>query len=322
MVWADVVIFSQFYGFDVIMWIIARTLRKPLVCSQANALFRQYRDSMSEAAQEAYARTIGIRMLMACDAVRVCNAEDQEILIDHGMLRAILLYPLNRNPRFPPISDDSDARTGPIQSVRSDDRFKVVVAGRMTHQKGVDLVAEAIHEMARAGSNPDRRFVFIFAGTSMLPRELRRLKEQHPSLIVNLGALPWHDFISVLEAVDLVLVPSRYESFGKVAAEAQSLGKPVIATDITGLREIVVDGETGFLLRDLNAIRLAATLRGAIEIRDTNPVHWRSLQSQARRHYDEVFGPRVANEQLDRFVTALTELGNQHQDRVSDHQVA
>jgi glycosyltransferase involved in cell wall biosynthesis len=51
-----------------------------------------------------------------------------------------------------------------------------------------------------------------------------------------------------LAAASVAVVPSRWESFGLVAAEAASLGRPVVASDIPGLDEVITDGETGRLV--------------------------------------------------------------------------
>jgi len=55
------------------------------------------------------------------------------------------------------------------------------------------------------------------------------------------------DFLDVLQAARIFLLPSASESFGLAALEAQSCGVPVIASRIGGLPEVISDGETGFL---------------------------------------------------------------------------
>ena len=65
------------------------------------------------------------------------------------------------------------------------------------------------------------------------------------------------DFYS---AADVVLVPSRSESFGLVALEAQACGAPVIAAAVGGLRYVVDDGKSGFLVEGHDPADHAARL--------------------------------------------------------------
>ncbi|RNB81663.1 N-acetyl-alpha-D-glucosaminyl L-malate synthase BshA [Brevibacillus fluminis] len=55
------------------------------------------------------------------------------------------------------------------------------------------------------------------------------------------------DVAEVLSMADVMLLPSEKESFGLVALEAMACGVPVVATNVGGLPEVIVDGETGFL---------------------------------------------------------------------------
>ena len=89
----------------------------------------------------------------------------------------------------------------------------------------------------------------------------------------------------ILSIADVFLMPSGSETFGLAALEAMSCGVPVVASDIGGLPELVVDGETGYLcpLGDLDAFaERAARLLGSEE-------HQADMAAAARRRAVEVF---------------------------------
>ena len=111
---------------------------------------------------------------------------------------------------------------------------------------------------------------------------------------------PQHRLADFYAAAEAVLVPSRSESFGLVALEAQACGTPVIAADTGGLRFTVQDGVTGFLVAGHDpgdyADRLLAVLRddvGARRMGDAAVVHalrfsWDSTAAEILDVYREV----------------------------------
>jgi glycosyltransferase involved in cell wall biosynthesis len=124
--------------------------------------------------------------------------------------------------------------------------------GRLDPQKGVDSLLRAMASLrargAGAGAGGGGGVRLVLAGEGPQRRELE-------SLVAELrlgGAVRLLGFVqdvrSVLSAADLLVMPSRWEGFGLAAGEAMAAGLPVIAGRAAGLRELVVEGETGLLV--------------------------------------------------------------------------
>ncbi len=76
---------------------------------------------------------------------------------------------------------------------------------------------------------------------------------------------PHHWLSTYYRAADVVLVPSRSESFGLVALEAAASGTPVVAAPVGGLRSVVDHGRTGFLVDDANPEAFATQVAALID---------------------------------------------------------
>jgi D-inositol-3-phosphate glycosyltransferase len=126
----------------------------------------------------------------------------------------------------------------------------LLFVGRIQPLKGLDVAVGAL-----AALDDERAQLAVVGGPSGPdgPAELASVLE----LAVDLGVRerirfvppqPHHLLSSWYRAADVVLVPSRSESFGLVALEAAACGRPVVASDVGGLRTIVESGRTGFLV--------------------------------------------------------------------------
>jgi glycosyltransferase involved in cell wall biosynthesis len=92
---------------------------------------------------------------------------------------------------------------------------------------------------------PDVRFVFVGPPT---PHSRRVFAAQSDPRILELGAVGLEEKTSALAACDVFCMPSSQESFGGVFVEAWLMNKPVIGGDIPAVREVITDGEDGFLV--------------------------------------------------------------------------
>lgn len=161
-----------------------------------------------------------------------------------------------------------------------DDRPIVVSVGALSQEKGPDVLVEA---MARL---PEWRVVF--AGTGPMRAQLEAQASSIGVAAAFVGATD--DPAGVLAAADVVVLPSRTEGLPGVAIEAGLMGLPVVATDVGGTSEIVVDGETGTLVPSEDP----AALADAVE--RTLPVA-RTLGAAARRRCLERFELHVVVDQ-------------------------
>ncbi len=115
---------------------------------------------------------------------------------------------------------------------------EILYAGRLSPQKGeLDLVAAA---------NGMR---LVVAGDGPLRAQVQQAR----------GFVPHDELQGLYARAAVVACPSHREGFGVACLEAMAHGRPVVAGDVGGLRDLVVDGETGYLVppRDVRALREA-----------------------------------------------------------------
>jgi D-inositol-3-phosphate glycosyltransferase len=129
----------------------------------------------------------------------------------------------------------------------------LLFVGRIHPVKGPDFAVRAFAEIATV--RPEARLVLVGAPAGddgaremeQLQRMVKRIDLGHAVTFAE--PVPHRQLADVYRAADLVLVPSRSESFGLVAAEAQASGVPVVAAAVGGLKTVVAEGSGGILVK-------------------------------------------------------------------------
>ncbi len=161
--------------------------------------------------------------------------------------------------------------------------------GRGTAEKGHVYLLRALACLPRARI-PTTLFIGIPPAGSPadcaphvreIHRELARLRLQKKVRLLGFRT----DVPRLLSALDLLVAPSLQESFGRVAAEAMAASRPVVATRVGGLVEVVEEGETGLLTPPADP----AALAGAIAALLATPARRERMGEKGRRRAERYF---------------------------------
>lgn len=156
----------------------------------------------------------------------------------------------------------------------------VFTAGRVSVQKGLDLLVDAIPQVL--GYFPSTKFIISGSGAGMgeLVEQAKYLGVSHA--VRFCGTLARSTYVDVVRACDIVAVPSRNEPFGIVALEAWAAGKPVLATTSGGPNEFVWHDVNGFLV-DASPSGIAHGLGSLLADHD----HCRALGQNGRKAVED-----------------------------------
>jgi glycosyltransferase involved in cell wall biosynthesis len=218
-------------------------------------------------------------------------------LADHGIdPQKIVTYPRGVDTdRFHP-----GKRNGYFGKYAVESRTKLLYVGRVSREKGLDVLAEAFIKAARMREG----LQLIVVGDGPYLSEMQRLLKGAP--VTFTGVLKGEALAQAYASSDLFVFPSATDTFGNVVLEAQASGLPVIVTDKGGPCENVLPNETGLVVP---AGDPDALLRAIIHLIDA-PERIQYMRRKARAHVEsrtfdatflktwEIFGSHVSD--LDR----------------------
>jgi len=165
-----------------------------------------------------------------------------------------------------------------------DDEKIVLYLGRIHRIKGIDILVKAFAKVVEKSENvklvvigPDDGYL------GELEALTKALKIEDHVLII--GPLYGKDKLEAYVDTTVFVVPSRYEIFGNVVLESYACSKPVVATRVGGLQEIVFDGKTGLLVEPGDVNELSSAIFTLLNDDETRI----SMGAQARRMIEGKF---------------------------------
>ena len=152
------------------------------------------------------------------------------------------------------------------------DKKIILLPGRLTGWKGQEVFIEAIN-LVNIELGYEAFYAVILGsdqGRDLYKKKLIRITEQHR--LNNQVKFIDHcnDMALAYKVSDIVISASiEPEAFGRVAVEAQSMEKPIIASDIGGSNETIIDEKTGFLFESSNAKSLSEKILKVLSMDET-----------------------------------------------------
>lgn len=190
----------------------------------------------------------------------------------------------------------------------------IVYAGRLEETKGIYTLLSAYKQVLKRQGVPEGIQLIVAGGDPEaidldrgLPLEdkLLRLVDGIEGKVRFVGPQSQEQLSTFFNAATVTVVPSYYESFGMVAAEAQGCGSPVIASNVGGLRNVVKDGVTGLLVEPKDADDLSVAMEAVVTNdllaqklgkqaaqRASEEFQWPAITSKIKGLYEEVFDAR------------------------------
>ena len=235
-----------------------------------------------------------------CDAICASNpVEAEQLVAFYGAdAQRIEVVPPGVDHAFFSPGDRGGAR----QALGLDDRPTVLFVGRIQPLKGLTVAIEALSRLEQT----DSRLVVVGGPSGPDgPKEWDRAQAMMSSLGVAdrvelVEPQPHHALSSWYRAADVVVVPSRSESFGLVALEAAACGIPVVANAVGGLRTLVRHDRTGFLVEgrdpeamaqridELLAHSARADAMGRAAASEAQRYSWSTTAGRLRRLYSDL----------------------------------
>ncbi|MBC7449625.1 MAG: glycosyltransferase family 4 protein [Hymenobacteraceae bacterium] len=221
------------------------------------------------------------------------NPDDRDLFLEHHLLKPEICGLL-------PGSGVDTARFRPAPTWQRGQPFTLLMIARVLYEKGIVEYFEAAR--AIKATYGDRVRCLLLGGLDEqggigVPRATFEGWLQD-------GAVEWlgtsDDVAAVIQTADCVVLPSYREGTPKTLLEAAAMGKPLVTTDVPGCREVVVEGENGFLCPARDGGALGVALNRVVALSDAE---LRRMGAASRELAVRRFDQQVV---IDRYLDAIS----------------
>lgn len=194
---------------------------------------------------------------------------------------------------IPPGVDLAFWQPGPIR--HSDGPLRILFVGGDFERKGGPLLLEAFRSLPA-----DSAELFLVTRSEVAPEPgVHVFRDLKPNTL---------QLLTLFQSSDVFVLPTYAEAFGIAAVEASAVGMPVVATNVGGLADIVLDGETGYLIAPGDKTELADRLQRLLDDPRLREQLGRAARLHAESHFDASRNARRVAEVLSSTLEETTTL--------------
>lgn len=179
--------------------------------------------------------------------------------------------------------DSHRALTRSELGLREGDRVIGTVCRLIEPMKGLSVLLHALSRLVGSSALPPCQLLIVGEGPAFTQLRCLSQKLGIDPCVVFAGAR--RDIPSVLSQMEVFVLPSLYEGFGIAIVEAMAAGRPVVATAVGGIPEIVIHGETGLLVPAGDPLALSAAIQDLL----SHPAKARMFGERGQRRARERF---------------------------------
>jgi glycosyltransferase involved in cell wall biosynthesis len=254
---------------------LARQFMLPIVFTH-HTMYEQYTHYVPGDSEtlKRFVINLSIRYANLCDQVFAPSASIASVLRRREVVVPIDVVPTGVSLELMSRGDGAGFRA--VMGIPKD-AFVVGHVGRLAPEKNLGFLTDAV--VAFLTSNPRACFLLVGRGPSESPLRRAFQKAGLADRLYETGVLTHPFLASAYQAMDLFAFASKSETQGMVLTEANAAGVPVVALDASGVREVVVNGKNGRLLKEETVEAFSSAFRWLAEM---TPEHRQELRQAAK----------------------------------------
>ncbi len=164
--------------------------------------------------------------------------------------------------------------------------INIGIVKKLEYIYGIDILLKAFHLLCHMNINKEVKLHIV--GFGSMDNELKQLAKRLKidDKVIFYGLIQNDKLPEFLTKLDIFVVPSRFESFGVAAVEAQACGLPVIVSNVGGLPEVVENNVTGLVVENENIELFAESMKTLIQDEKLRKQFSKNAIDRVKKYYD------------------------------------